>query len=42
MIEEVVFSLEMVQGALAIEATNEFDNFIGFDMRTDGGKGFFS
>jgi len=23
-------------GALAIEATNEFDNFIGFDMRTDG------
>jgi len=28
-------------GALAIEATNEFDNLIGFDMRTDGGKGSF-
>jgi len=28
-------------GALAIEATNEFDNFIGFDMRTDGGRGSF-
>jgi len=26
-------------GALAIEATNEFDNFIGFDMRTDGERG---
>ena len=26
-------------GALAIEATNEFDNLIGFDMRTDGGRG---
>ena len=28
-------------GALAIEATNEFDNFISFDMRTDGGRGSF-
>jgi len=28
-------------GALAIEASNEFDNFIGFDMRTDGGRGSF-
>jgi len=28
-------------GALAIEATNEFDNFIGFDMRTDGERGCF-
>jgi len=28
-------------GALAIEATNEVDNFIGFDMRTDGGRGSF-
>jgi 3-oxoacyl-[acyl-carrier-protein] synthase-3 len=28
-------------GALAIEATNKFDNFIGFDMRTDGGRGSF-
>jgi len=28
-------------GALAIEATNEFDNFLGFDMRTDGGRGSF-
>jgi len=28
-------------GALAIEATNEFDNFIGFDMRTDGERGSF-
>jgi len=28
-------------GALAIEATNEFDNFIGFDMRTDGARGSF-
>jgi len=28
-------------GALAIEVTNEFDNFIGFDMRTDGGRGCF-
>ena len=28
-------------GALAIEATNEFDNFIGFDMRTDGDRGSF-
>ena len=28
-------------GALAIEATNEFDNFIGFDMKTDGGRGAF-
>jgi 3-oxoacyl-[acyl-carrier-protein] synthase-3 len=28
-------------GALAIEATNKFDNFIGFDMKTDGGRGSF-
>jgi len=28
-------------GALAIEASNEFDNFIGFDMRTDGKRGSF-
>jgi len=28
-------------GALAIEATNQFDNFIGFDMRTDGERGSF-
>jgi len=28
-------------GALAIEVTNEFDNFIGFDMRTDGERGCF-
>jgi len=28
-------------GAFAIEATNEFDNFIGFDMRTDGERGSF-
>ena len=28
-------------GALAIEVTNEFDNFIGFDMRTDGDRGSF-
>ncbi len=28
-------------GALAIEATNDFDNFIGFDMRTDGERGSF-
>ena len=28
-------------GALAIEATNEYDNFIGFDMRTDGLRGSF-
>ena len=28
-------------GALAIEAINEFDNFIGFDMRTDGERGSF-
>ncbi|MBO8231159.1 3-oxoacyl-ACP synthase [Prochlorococcus marinus str. MU1402] len=28
-------------GALAIEATNLFDNFIGFDMRTDGERGSF-
>jgi len=26
-------------GAFAIEATNQFDNFIGFDMRTDGERG---
>ncbi len=28
-------------GALAIEAINEFDNFIGFDMKTDGERGSF-
>ncbi len=28
-------------GALAIEATNKFDNLIGFDMRTDGERGSF-
>ena len=28
-------------GALAIEATNECDNLIGFDMRTDGERGSF-
>ena len=28
-------------GALAIEATSEYDNLIGFDMRTDGGRGSF-
>ena len=28
-------------GAFAIEATNEFDNLIGFDMRTDGERGCF-
>jgi len=28
-------------GAVAIEAINEFDNFIGFDMRTDGKRGSF-
>ena len=28
-------------GALAIEATNEFDNFLGFDMKTDGERGSF-
>ena len=28
-------------GAVAIEAINEFDNFIGFDMRTDGERGSF-
>ncbi len=28
-------------GALAIEAANEFDNFLGFDMRTDGERGSF-
>jgi len=28
-------------GALAIEASNEFDNFIGFNMRTDGERGSF-
>ncbi len=28
-------------GALAIEATNDFDNLIGFDMRTDGERGSF-
>ena len=28
-------------GALAIEATNEFDNLIGFEMRTDGERGSF-
>jgi len=28
-------------GALAIEANNEFDSLIGFDMRTDGERGSF-
>ncbi|MBO6959585.1 MAG: ketoacyl-ACP synthase III [Prochlorococcus marinus CUG1438] len=28
-------------GALAIEASNEFDNLIGFDMKTDGERGSF-
>jgi len=28
-------------GALAIEATNKFDNFIGFEMQTDGERGSF-
>ena len=28
-------------GAIAIEATNEFDNLIGFNMRTDGLRGSF-
>ena len=28
-------------GAIAIEATNEFDNLIGFNMRTDGQRGSF-
>ena len=28
-------------GALAIEATNEFNNFIGFEMRSDGERGSF-
>jgi len=28
-------------GAFAIEAINEFDNLIGFDMKTDGGRGSF-
>ena len=28
-------------GALAIEATDKFDNLIGFNMRTDGGRGAF-
>jgi len=28
-------------GALAIETTNGFDNFLGFDMRTDGARGSF-
>jgi len=28
-------------GALAIEATNKFDNLIGFNMKTDGGRGSF-
>ena len=28
-------------GAIAIEATNEFDNLIGFSMRTDGQRGSF-
>ena len=28
-------------GAIAIEATNEFDNLIGFDMKTDGAKRLF-
>ena len=28
-------------GAIAIESTNEFDNLIGFNMKTDGRKRFF-
>ena len=28
-------------GAVAIEATNEFDNLIGFNIRTDGARGSF-
>jgi len=28
-------------GAFAIEATNQFDNLIGFDMKTDGERGSF-
>ena len=28
-------------GAIAIEATNEFDNLVGFNMRTDGERGSF-
>ncbi len=28
-------------GALAIEATSEYDNLLGFDMRTDGDRGSF-
>ena len=28
-------------GAIAMEATNEFDNLIGFDMKTDGQRGCF-
>ena len=28
-------------GAIAIEATNDFDNLIGFDMKTDGQRGCF-
>ena len=28
-------------GAIAIEATNQFDNLIGFNMRTDGSRGSF-
>ena len=28
-------------GAIAIEATNEYDNLIGFNMKTDGGRGSF-
>ena len=28
-------------GAMAIEATNQFDNLIGFNMRTDGKRGSF-
>ena len=28
-------------GAIAIEAINEFDNLIGFDMKTDGQRGWF-
>ena len=28
-------------GAIAIEATNEFDNLIGFNMKTDGKRGSF-
>ena len=28
-------------GAIAVEATNQTDNLIGFNMKTDGGRGFY-